>query len=77
MVEVMIREKLLSRLDRAALSNAHQIDPRFRGLFYDPDGRYCVPYTYGVTGIAYNGEKVHEPIDSWRSLWDERYGGQS
>lgn len=33
-------------------------------------------YAWGTTGIIYNNEKITEPIDSWASMWDEKYAGK-
>ncbi|HSG38035.1 MAG TPA: spermidine/putrescine ABC transporter substrate-binding protein, partial [Thermoanaerobaculia bacterium] len=37
---------------------------------------HSVPYLWGTTGIGYDKQKVKEPVDSWRALFDERYAGR-
>ncbi|MCG7599019.1 spermidine/putrescine ABC transporter substrate-binding protein [Halomonas sp. McH1-25] len=37
---------------------------------YDPEGRYTVPYLWGMTGIAYNTETWPDPEPSWALLYD-------
>lgn len=37
---------------------------------YDPEGRYTVPYLWGVTGIVYNSEIWPDPEQSWGLLYD-------
>ena len=32
-----------------------------------------MPYCWGTVGIMYNTKLVHEPVDSWKILWDEKY----
>jgi spermidine/putrescine-binding protein len=66
----------LEKLDPAKLPNLKHILPRFRGLTYDPQNQYSVPYLWGTTGIAYNKEKVNPPPDSWAALWDPRHAGR-
>lgn len=76
MVEAMRKRDLLAPLDFSRIPNARFIDERFRHLAYDPSGLFSIPYTYGLTGIAYNSAKISEPIDSWEALWDPRYRGK-
>ncbi len=76
MVQIMLRQGLLAPLDAARLPNLRHIDERFRHLPYDPSGAYYIPYTYGLTGLVYNQDKIPGPVDSWRILWDERLNGR-
>ncbi len=76
MVEIMTREGLLAPIDFSNVPNARYIDPQFRTLFYDPEGKYCVPYAYGFVGITYNTRLVTEKIDSWWVMWDPRHSGK-
>ncbi len=49
----------------------------FRGLFYDPDDEYSVPYTYGRVGIIYNCTQVdEEDCTGWELLWNPKYAGR-
>ncbi|MFQ5881253.1 MAG: spermidine/putrescine ABC transporter substrate-binding protein [Candidatus Methylomirabilales bacterium] len=75
MVEVMIKEGLLQELDKSRLPNLGHIGIRHLGLPYDPGNRYCVPYLWGTTGLAYDAERAPRP-ESWWVLWDGRYRGQ-
>ena len=45
------------------------IDPQFRGLSHDPDGRYSVPWLAGTVGIVVNTDVVKEPIRTWRDVF--------
>ncbi len=74
MIERMIREKMLTPLDYAAMPNAkEQTDPRFMNQAYDPDSAYSVPYTWGTMGILYNTTMVEATPTSWNDLWNEAY----
>lgn len=75
MVEVMIKEAILRELDKSRLPNLQHIEKRHLGLPYDPENRYCVPYLWGTTGLAYDADKVPRP-ESWWVLWDRKYRGQ-
>jgi spermidine/putrescine transport system permease protein len=72
MVTVLKAQGLIEELDRDAITNFSNLDPRFTGLAYDPANQYSVPYMWGTTGIAYRKDKVAS-VDSWAALWDVRY----
>ncbi|SCG83128.1 Spermidine/putrescine-binding periplasmic protein SPBP [Proteiniborus sp. DW1] len=76
MIEKMIREDLLLKLDMNNIPNFENIDDRFKDLDFDPNNEYSVPYMWGTVGILYNSKMVDEPVDSWDILWDSKYKGQ-
>ncbi len=76
MMKILIPEGLVQTLDHARLSNFKNLEPRFLNQKYDPDNRHSIPYLWGTTGIGYDKQKVKEPVDSWRALFDERYAGR-
>jgi len=59
----------LQKLDKSRLPNLKNINPRFRGLPFDPNDDYIVPKDWGTTGIIYRGNKVKEPVTSWADFW--------
>ncbi|MFA5576869.1 MAG: spermidine/putrescine ABC transporter substrate-binding protein [Tissierellaceae bacterium] len=76
MIERMIRENMLAKLDKDNIPNMENIDQNFFGLAYDPHDQYSVPYMWGTVGIVYNKTMVDDPVDSWDILWDEKYKDQ-
>lgn len=76
MVERMISEERVRPLDFGNIPNHRFIARDFRGLPYDPEDRYSVPYFWGTLGILYNTRMVEGTPDSWDLLWDARYQGQ-
>lgn len=76
MVEKMIAEDKLQKLDLSKIENLGNIDPRFMDQAYDPGNGYSIPYTWGTLGILYNTTLVEEPVDSWGILFDEKYAKQ-
>ena len=76
MIERMIRDDMLEKIDYSNIPNFTYIDERFRNLAYDPANEYSVPYMWGTNGIIYNTEMVDGEVDSWDVLWDERYADQ-
>jgi spermidine/putrescine transport system substrate-binding protein len=73
MIERMINEDMLEKLDFGNIPNREYTDARFRNLPYDPREEYSVPYMWGTVGILYNTAMVREPVDSWDILWNENY----
>ncbi|MBM7583339.1 spermidine/putrescine transport system substrate-binding protein [Caldicoprobacter guelmensis] len=76
MIERMIKEGMLEKIDFSNVPNYKYIDERFKNLPYDPNNEYSVPYMWGTVGILYNKKMVKEPVDSWKILWDEKYKKQ-
>ncbi len=71
----LIEEDMLSELDYGQIPNYALISQRFKGLTYDPQERYTVPYAWGTVGIIYNTSMIAEPITSWSALFDSKYAG--
>lgn len=76
MIERMISENMLRKLNFDNIPNFEYIDENYRNLFYDPENAYSVPYTYGMVGIIYNTEMIEEAPTSWDCMWNEEYSGQ-
>ncbi len=74
-VHILRAQGLLQPLDRSALSNFDNLDPRFLNRPDDPGDRYSIPYLWGTCGIGWRKSKVGA-IDSWESMWDARYRGR-
>ncbi len=53
MVAQMIELGLLAEVDAASLPNFANIGEEFKDPPYDPGNTHCVPYQWGMTGIAY------------------------
>ena len=76
MIARMASEGMLKPLNFDNIPNYQYIDESFRGLYYDPDDLYSVPYTYGVVGIIYNANVVDEAdAGDWDLMWNSKYAG--
>ena len=76
MVARMIDEGMLEPLNFDHIPNYSNIDDAYKGLEYDPDNQYSVPYMWGTVGIIYNTTMVDYEVTSWDALWDENLSGQ-
>ncbi|MBO7341192.1 MAG: spermidine/putrescine ABC transporter substrate-binding protein [Clostridia bacterium] len=82
MIERLIDEGLLAKLDYANIPAIGNILADFQNADYDPDRNgdgysdYSVPYLYGMIGIIYNTTMVdEEDIGGWDLMWNEKYAG--
>ena len=74
MIARMTEENLLLPLNFDNIPNYQYIDDGFKGLYYDSENRYSVPYTYGIVGIIYDANVVDEnDIGGWDLMWNEKY----
>ena len=78
MIARLIDENLLEPLNYDNIPNYQFIGDAFKGLYYDPENRYTVPYTYGRVGIIYNSEMVSDEDVSgtWDLMWNDHYTGK-
>ena len=76
-VEKMAKEGLLQELDKSKLSNFKNLDTSFINKKVDPDNKYSIPYMWGSTGLAINGDVIDPAtVNSWNDLWRPEYKGQ-
>ena len=75
-IRFLILRGMLKRLNYENIVNFKNISPNFRGLSYDPDNRYSVPYSWGTTGLLVNTELAHTEVHSWADLWQDSYSGK-
>ena len=74
MIGRMRQENMLLELNYDNIPNARYIDNSFKGMAYDPESKYSVPYTWGTVGIIYNTKYVDEAdVTGWELLWNEKY----
>ncbi len=78
MVNRLIQENRLEKLDFSNIPNYQYVDQSFKGedWQYDPTHEYTVPYMWGYVGIVYNTAYVTGAVNSWDVLWDEAYDGK-
>ncbi len=76
-VEKMAKEGLLQALDKSKLSNFSNLDTSFTNTKVDPDNKYSIPYMWGSTGLAINGDVIDPAsVNSWNDLWRPEYKNQ-
>ncbi len=76
MVEKLIADNRLMKLDLSKIANFKNIDDSFKNMAFDKNNTYSVPYTWGTLGILYNTKKVKQDVDSWGILFDKKYKAQ-
>lgn len=73
MIERMIKEDMLQKIDFENVPNYKYIDAKYKGLAYDPGNEYSVPYNVGMIGLIYNTKMVKQSPTSWAALWDKEF----
>ena len=68
-IPALIEEKVLRELDQSLLPNFKNISPNFRGLIYDPENTYTVPYSWGTSGMVMRSD-LQTAIRRWADLWN-------
>ena len=73
MIERMIKNGLLQKIDTESLTNYDLIAPEYKNMHHDPNNEYSVPYNVGMVGLIYNSSMVTDTIDSWSCMFDSKY----
>ena len=86
MLQRMADEGMLHSFNVAEeIPNYANIDSKFKGLYFDTEEQYAIPYTYGMVGIIYNPTLMNpDDLDengeikekSWSLLWNADYKGK-
>ena len=78
MIERLIEEELLQKIDMSQIINMDFINDEVKNLSYDPDNEYSVPYFWGSVGIVYDTTKVSEEeleLEGFNIFLNEKYKG--
>lgn len=76
MIARLAQQGMLEELDFSNIPNYQYILDKYKGLYYDAEEKYSVPYTVGMVGLIYNTKMVSGTPDSWSLMWDEQYKGK-
>ncbi len=76
MIDYFVNNDMLLEIDFDNIPNYKNIGEDFKNLYYDPENKYSVPYSYATIGIIYNAAVV-DPADveemGWEIMWSEKY----
>ncbi len=73
MIDKMIKDDLLAKLDKSKLVGMEHIGEEFLGKRFDPQNDYSLPYLWGTVGIVYNDQLVDQAPMHWEDLWRPEY----
>ena len=76
MISKMIKENLLLELNYDNIPNYKYISDRFKKLPCDPESKYTVCYSWGVTAMVYDKTAVDPAPKDWDALWNEDLKGE-
>ena len=60
MIERLIKEDYIQPIDKSKVPNMAKLSDQVKGLGFDPELKYSVPYFWGNVGIVYNKNVVSE-----------------
>lgn len=78
MIQRLIEEDYLQKLDKSKLDCMDKLADYVKGLPYDSDNEYSVPYFWGTVGIVYDKTKVDLADlekEGYNIFLDEKYKG--
>ncbi len=75
MIGKLIEEDMLKELNFDNIPNRDNLMDRFKTLACDPESKYSVCYSWGVTAMVYDKTKVKTKPDSFEALWDKNLKG--
>lgn len=76
MISKLVKENLLKEINYDNVPNYRYIDDKFKKLPCDPEGKYTVCYSWGVTAMVYDKTKVKDKPTDWNALWDSNLKGE-
>lgn len=76
MVEYMIEEGLLAKLNKEILANYDNLDEQYLGQFFDENNEYSVPFAPGEFIVGYDSSVYPDGITSLADLLDSKYENQ-
>ena len=79
MIERLMKENHRQPLDKEIITNIDLLADDCRGLDYDPENTYSIPYFWGSVGIVYNKNTVSRDDlerEGWNILTDTKYAGR-
>ncbi len=78
MIERLMSSDYLQPLDKSLIPNMENMSDSVRGMSYDPDNDWSVPYFWGSVGLVYNHENVDPAVvesEGWEILRNTDYAG--
>lgn len=72
-VKRMLKQNMLSEINKKNVPNLKHIDKKFIDPKYDPNNAHSVPYMWGTTAFAINTKYINSDSDSWDVLWSPKY----
>ena len=78
MIERLMKEDFPQPLDKSLNPNMENMDDAVRGMSYDPQNDWSIPYFWGSVGLVYNHENVDPAVierEGWEILRNTDYAG--
>ncbi|MBQ6544772.1 MAG: extracellular solute-binding protein [Lachnospiraceae bacterium] len=79
MIERLMKNDMLQPLDLSRIPNIENLDDAVRGMDFDPENAWSMPYFWGSVGLVYNHENVPDELieeQGWEILRNTDYKGR-
>ena len=70
LVEILIKEDLLQRVEPNQLANFKNVEPRWVDVYWDPGRHYSIPWMWGTTSFNVNTDVFDGDIHTLAVLFD-------
>ncbi len=70
LVEILIKEDLLQRVEPNQLANFKNVEPRWIDVYWDPGRNYSIPWMWGTTSFNVNTDVFDGDIHTLAVLFD-------
>ena len=77
-IEKLIQEDMIQPIDKDLIPNLEYLYDGVKGMSYDPEGEYSVPYFWGNVGIVYDTRKIDQAdveAEGWEVFHNTKYKG--
>ena len=72
----LVYAKLLQPFNQTYIPNLKNVWEEYQDPWYDQGSQYTVPYTVYTTGIGYRTDRVSDPSEGYKMLWNPEYAGE-
>ena len=69
-IPIWISEGLVLETNPSQMENFKNLDPRWLGVYYDPERKYSVPWQWGTVGVSVNTKHYKGDINTWNIVFN-------
>lgn len=74
-LQALLEKDQLSALEPSLQTPLSQVEDDYRGLSFDPENTYTLPYLWTTMGLLYNPAQTQIRVTSWSNLFNGQFSG--